>query len=234
MEPAFVLHRWPYQDSSLIVEVFSREQGRFRVVAKGARRPKSQWRAILQPFTPLLISARGRHELQTLTHAEATAESFPLRGTGLYSGFYLNELVQRLTSNYEPVEGLFEDYQQALRQLATSTQVEPALREFEWRLLCHLGHGFDWFHDEQGMAISAGGYYRFAAEQGFMRVEQERSGALIGARIQQLATFELSDPSLLNLMKIIMRQALRPYLGEQPLKSRQLFTQLSQLSQQTK
>ncbi|MFC0444720.1 DNA repair protein RecO [Pseudidiomarina halophila] len=234
MEPAFVLHRWPYQDSSLIVELLSRDQGRFRVVAKGARRPKSQWRAILQPFTPLLIKSRGRHELQTLTHAEALGDSVPLHGVALYSGFYLNELVQRLTSNYQPLDGLFSDYQNAIAQLGQATQVEPVLREFEWRLLCQLGHGFDWFTDDQGEAITPSGYYRFAAEQGFCRVSEARPGDLPGTQIQQLATFELTNPGLLNSMKLIMRQALLPYLGEQPLKSRQLFAQLSQLSQKSK
>ncbi|CAB0149849.1 DNA repair protein RecO [Pseudidiomarina piscicola] len=234
MEPAFVLHRWPYQDSSLIVELLSREQGRFRVVAKGARRPKSQWRAVLQPFIPLLISSRGRHELQTLTHAEASRDAYPLKGPALYSGFYLNELIQRLTSHYQPVDGLFNDYDKALEQLALLPSIEPTLREFEWQLLCHLGHGFDWFHDEQGEEIIAERTYHFVAEQGFCRSQADQKHVFLGADIQQLSTFELVEPHLLNSMKLIMRQALLPYLGEQPLKSRQLFAQLSQLSQQSK
>jgi DNA repair protein RecO (recombination protein O) len=98
MHPAFVLHRWPYQDTSLLVELFSPEYGRFRVIAKGAKRPRNAWRSILQPFVPLIVATRGRHELQTLISAEASAAAIPLSGSNLYSGFYLNELIQRLTS----------------------------------------------------------------------------------------------------------------------------------------
>ncbi|RUO57876.1 DNA repair protein RecO [Pseudidiomarina insulisalsae] len=226
MEPAFVLHRWPFQDSSLIVELLSREQGRFRVVAKGARRPKSQWRAILQPFTPLLITSQGRHELQTLRQAELYGTSLTLKGEALYSGFYLNELLQRLTSPYQPVEELFDDYHNALRALAAKQPIEPVLREFEWRLLCHLGHGFDWFADSNGEPIDADRHYRFIAEQGFLPVAQLQPQTFSGVTLQRLGAFELTDAQLLNSMKQIMRQALAPFIGDKPLRSRQLFSQL--------
>lgn len=225
MEPAFVLHRWPYQDSSFIVELLTREQGRYRVVAKGARRSKSPWRAILQPFTPLLVQSRGRHDLQTLTQAELNGRAVALNGRSLYSGFYLNELVQRLTSPYQPLEPVFDDYQQALVQLASSAHVEPVLRQFEWQMLCHLGHGFDWDYDDQGESIQGEFWYRFVPEHGFCRVPQATTDCFSGSSLLQLGAFELSDPRLLNSMKRIMRMALAPYLGDQPLRSRQLFAQ---------
>lgn len=226
MEPAYVLHRWPFQDSSLLVELLTKEHGRYRVVAKGARRPKSQWRAILQPFTPLCVATQGRHELQTLRYAEASASAIALYGNALYSGFYLNELLQRLTSNYQPVDGLFDDYENALKALAEPRSIEPILREFEWRLLCHLGHGFDWFADTEGDPISADRHYRFTAEQGFMPVDDALPGYYSGSTLQSLGAFELDDPQLLNSIKQIMRQALAPYLGDKPLRSRELFAQL--------
>lgn len=226
MEPAFVLHRWPFQDSSLLVELLTQQHGRYRVVAKGARRPKSPWRAILQPFTPLLISSQGRHELQTLRHAELASASYPLTGTGLYSGFYVNELVQRLTSHYQPIDGLFDDYQMALHALAQGGALEPVLREFEWRLLCHLGHGFDWSTDTNDLAIASDGHYQFVAEHGFWRLAEAQRNSYSGAILQRLAAFDLSEPNLLQAMKQIMRQALAPYLGDQPLRSRELFSQL--------
>ncbi|RUO74031.1 DNA repair protein RecO [Pseudidiomarina sediminum] len=226
VEPAFVLHRWPFQDSSLLVELFTQQQGRYRVVAKGARRPKSPWRAILQPFTALLVTSQGRHELQTLRHAELAQASYPLTGTGLYSGFYVNELVQRLTSQYQPVDGLFDDYQATLERLGHGEAIEPVLREFEWRLLCHLGHGFDWCSDSNDDAIAADGHYQFVAEHGFWRVAEAQRNSYSGATLQRLAAFDLSEPSLLQAMKHIMRHALMPYLGDQPLRSRELFSQL--------
>lgn len=225
MEAAFVLHRWPFQDSSLLVELLTQEHGRYRVVAKGARRPKSQWRAILQPFTPLVVVTQGRHELQTLRHAESSSNALALHGNALYSGFYLNELVQRLTSSYQPVDGLFTDYHNALKALTARQPIEPVLREFEWRLLCHLGHGFDWFADTLGDPIAAHKYYRFNAEEGFTPIAAAAAHCYSGAVIQALGAFELDEPQLLNSMKQIMRQALAPYLGEKPLRSRELFTQ---------
>ncbi|WP_258806946.1 DNA repair protein RecO [Pseudidiomarina sp. CB1] len=226
MEPAFVLHRWPFQDSSLLVELLTQEHGRYRVVAKGARRPKSQWRAILQPFTPLYVVTQGRHELQNLRHAESRSNAYPLQGNALYSGFYLNELIQRLTSSYQSVDGLFDDYQNALDALSQRLPIEPVLREFEWRMLCHLGHAFDWCADTQGDPIAAHKHYRFNAEQGFTPLGDAMPGTYSGATLQRLAAFELTDAHLLNSMKQIMRHALAPYLGEQPLRSRELFAQM--------
>ncbi|RZQ56710.1 DNA repair protein RecO [Pseudidiomarina tainanensis] len=233
MEPAFVLHRWPYQDSSLLLELFSAEQGRFRAIAKGAKRPKSPWRSILQPFTPLQISTRGRHELQTLVAAEALDSSLKLSGTALYSGFYVNELVQRLTTPYHLVDGLFQDYRETLELLTQVTHVEPILRRFEWQLLCHLGHGFDWHMDTQEQPISATQTYQFIPEAGFSLTNAEEQADVLllsGADIIRLSDFAVSEQRLLNLFKRLMRVALQPYLGPQPLRSRQLFVQFKDLS----
>ncbi|HET8817696.1 MAG TPA: DNA repair protein RecO [Pseudidiomarina sp.] len=221
MEAAFVLHRWPYQETSLIVELYSRTQGRMRVIAKGAKRPKSPWRSILQPFVPMTIETRGRHELQTLTHAESISGSLQLRGRQLYSGFYLNELIQRLTTPYQANETLFDDYQETLELLQAVDQVEPLLRRFEWQLLHHSGHAFDWQHDvESGADIQPLKHYNFIPEQGFIESTQ---GTFSGADLLKLNHFEINDDRLLRLMKQIMRMALQPYLGDQPLRSRALF-----------
>lgn len=221
MEAAFVLHRWPYQETSLIVELFSRTQGRMRVVAKGAKRPKSPWRSILQPFVPIIVETRGRHDLQTLTHAESLSGALRLTGRQLFSGFYLNELVQRLTIPYQANELLFDDYQKTLELLQNADHVEPLLRRFEWQLLQHSGHAFDWLHDvESGADIEPQKRYDFRPEQGFIASSH---GAFCGADLLKINDFEVSEERLLRLMKQIMRVALQPYLGSQPLRSRSLF-----------
>ena len=94
-EPAFVLHRRPFSESSLVVELFTRNLGRVAALAKGARRPGSPLR-LLDPFQPLLIGMSGRGELPTLTHAEADGCAYALAGGALFCGFYLNELLLRL------------------------------------------------------------------------------------------------------------------------------------------
>lgn len=238
MEPAFVLHRWPYQDSSLLVELVSAQHGRFRVIAKGAKRAKSRWRSILQPFTPLLVQTKGRGELQTLTAAEASASAFSLKGHALYSGFYVNELMQRLTTPHQAIDELFSHYQDTLTMLAQTSHVEPILRRFEWQLLCHLGHGFDWASDTDQQPIQALRSYQFNPEHGFRLADMSLAETLpsanvlvlSGAEIQQIAAFEQLDARLLNLLKRIMRVALQPYIGEQPLRSRQLFVQFKDKS----
>lgn len=221
MQAAFVLHRWPYQETSLLVEFFTAEQGRFRAIAKGAKRPKSPWRAILQPFIPLQIETRGRHELQTLTQAEASAVAIPLQGVQLYSAFYVSELIQRCTSSYQAADELFHAYQETLYQLSQQQQVEAALRRFEWQLLMHSGHAFDWQHcANTGAVIRADKQYQFVPEHGFI---EHLNGNLAGVDILTCAAIEDGASGHLPLLKRIMRQALRPYLGEQPLRSRALF-----------
>jgi len=49
-EPAYVLHRYDWSESSLILEVFSRHYGRIAVVAKGVKRPTSSFRPVLLPL----------------------------------------------------------------------------------------------------------------------------------------------------------------------------------------
>lgn len=226
---AFVLHRWPYQESSLLCDLLTEDQGRVRVIAKGARRPKSQWRSILQPFVPLQVAFQGRRDLQTLTQAESSRGAVPLVGVQLYSAFYINELVQRLTGAHNHIDGLFDDYQQTLALLSESTEVEPCLRHFEWRLLCHLGLAFDWQHDHlTGEALTPGTMVQFQAGSGFTlapaQLHQNGRDALFASNdILQLAEFTLPEARLLPVFKRLMRLALAPYLGDQPLRSRSLF-----------
>ncbi|RUO79460.1 DNA repair protein RecO [Pseudidiomarina taiwanensis] len=228
MELGYVLHRWPFQETSLIVELFTAENGRIRTVAKGAKRAKSPWRGILQPFTLLELEYRGRGELQTLTRAEVSAPLLPLSGKMLFSGFYLNELIQRCTGPMQPADELFSAYQAALAELsqlsqsAPSAALEVALRRFEWALLEHLGHGFDWqacAHTAE--PIQAQQRYGFIAESGFV---QQADGPYLGADIIRCGDGYWDIEVPLSLLKAVMRQALRPHLGATPLKSRSLFS----------
>ncbi|RUO65520.1 DNA replication and repair protein RecO [Pseudidiomarina planktonica] len=244
MDTAYVLHRWPYQESSLMCDLLTRQEGRVRVIAKGARRPKSPWRSVLQPFAPIQVEYRGRSELQTLTHAEAVNPLLPaLNGIQLYSAFYLNELVQRLTRLHQSFESLFEEYAQTLLQLRDVEQVEPLLRRFEWQLLNHLGLAFDWSTDCLTNApLPVQGIVEFRPGEGFTAELSgkltHQSGPEAGGQhrqrhynaedIAQLVDLEISSLAQLELLKRLMRQALAPYLGDQPLRSRELFKNYTQ------
>ena len=69
-EPAFVLHHYDWSESSRILEVLTRHHGRVALVAKGAKRPTSNLRAVLLPLQPLSLCYGGDAEIRTLKSAE--------------------------------------------------------------------------------------------------------------------------------------------------------------------
>src|SRR5690242_7423900 len=143
MDRAYVLHSYPYRETSLILQAWTEKHGRIGLVAKGARRPKSSSRAVLVPFQPLAIAWFGRGELRTLKAAEPAAPATPLGGQALLSAFYLNELLLKLTHRDDPHEGLFGAYDAAiaaLRGISRSGEgkIEVVLRRFELRMLQEL------------------------------------------------------------------------------------------------
>lgn len=224
---ALVLHRWDYQETSLILDLFTEDTGRVRVIAKGAKRPKSPWRGLAQPFMLLLAEYQGRSDLKTLTLLEPVqaSQKLLLQGKKLYSGFYLNELIQRLLPVEAEAGELFQSYLCALQNLSSSERAEPALRQFEWQLLQHLGAAFDWHYDaDNGQSLSNKNWCYFVPDHGFVtqaRDNQQRAYSV--ADIQKLATWDIDDENRLRQLKYIMRDALAVYLGDKPLRSRELF-----------
>ena len=162
--------------------------------------------------------------MQTLTHAEVE-QSFLLRGNYLYSGFYLNELLQRLLPENFAAPALFHDYLTTLQLLSEQVLLEPVLRRFEWQLLKGLELDFSFTHDAISQAeLQPNDYYRFIPEQGFVAVhDRVLETDFMGHEIAKLARFEFADERALRRYKQLMRMALQPYLGNKPLQSRNLF-----------
>src|SRR5438270_11622811 len=138
-QPAFVLHTYPYRETSLIVEALTADHGRVAMVARGAKRPRSELRGVLQAFQPLTLSWSGVGELKTLMKAEWQGGLPLVGGAALLCGFYLNELLLRLLPREDPHPQLYRDYEAALGVLAGSAELAPALRRFELKLLSELG-----------------------------------------------------------------------------------------------
>ncbi|MBI5271104.1 MAG: DNA repair protein RecO [Burkholderiales bacterium] len=142
---AYVLHRWDWSESSLILDVFTRDQGRLTVVAKGAKRPYSQLRAALLPFQRISVSmGRPREEaaeIHTLRGAEWAGGGPMLGGAALFSGFYLNELLMKLLARHDAHPRLFDAYAATLPALAAGHDAlsQAALRAFELVLLQEIG-----------------------------------------------------------------------------------------------
>src|SRR5580765_1888303 len=131
LEPGFVLHAYPYKETSLIVEAFTRRFGRVSLLARGARRPRSAMRGVLLSFQALSLSWSASAELGTLLRAEWSGALLPLRGRGLMCGFYLNELLLRLLPRDDAHEALFDFYSESLKELAGTSSHAPVLRCFE-------------------------------------------------------------------------------------------------------
>jgi len=138
---AYVLHSYAWSETSLIVELFTRERGRVVVAAKGAKRPTSQLRPVLLPFQPLAVQlgktpADEAAEVHVLRSAEWAGGAPMLGGAALFPGFYLNELLLKLLARQDPHPALYDAYADALTALADEA---PALRAFELTLLRALG-----------------------------------------------------------------------------------------------
>lgn len=217
LEPVFVLHNRPYQNSSLLVELFSRRHGRFTALARSARGPRSRFRGYLQTFSPLLASWSGRRELMNLNQLELNAAPFQLEGHALMSAFYLNELLLRLLPRDDPYPEVFQDYQIALQGLEQFANLPAVLRRFEKRLLEHLGYGLSF-------PVEADKYYQWLPEQGFSRCESVQGGCLfLGRSLLAIQAEQWENPEDLAAAKRLLRLALSWHLGDKPLKSRELF-----------
>jgi DNA repair protein RecO (recombination protein O) len=140
-EPAYVLHRYDWSESSLILEVFTRHYGRVALVAKGAKRPSSSFRPILLPLQPLNVAFGGDAEIRTLKGAEWAGGHVMPTGDALLSGYYVNELLLRLTARDDPHEQLFDAYASVVQILASDHReaLQAALRAFELLLLREIG-----------------------------------------------------------------------------------------------
>ncbi|MDX7989126.1 DNA repair protein RecO [Xenorhabdus sp. 12] len=224
---AFVLHGRPYSETSLLLDFFTENEGRVRVLAKGARSRRSHLKGCLQPFTPLLIRWSGRGEIKTLRDAEPISLALPLTGSVLYSGLYVNELLSRVLEQGTAYPTLFFDYLQCLQVLAASDSTpEYALRRFELALLTNMGYGVDYLHCAgSGEPVSDTMTYRYREEKGFIASLVIDHYSFTGHELKSLATGEFPDHASLRAAKRFTRIALKPYLGGKPLKSRELFRQ---------
>lgn len=228
-QPAYVLHSRAYRETSALLELWSKEHGRFTVIAKGVRKSKSQLAGILQPFTPLLVSFVGSHELMTLTGAELQAASLELKQTCLFAGLYLNELLMYLLQRFDPHPALYLAYELALQQLQIQPLRESVLREFELRLLTELGYGLFPMSEESLLKqFQANQAYLYFHEQGFMldtqtRLGQHPANRFLGEELLDIAALRWEAPTSLTAAKRLMRLALQPLLGSKAVYSRQLF-----------
>lgn len=232
-QPAFVLHSYPFKETSLVVELFTRDFGRIPVVAKGARRPRSALRGVLLAFQPLLASWTGKGEVHTLIRAEWNGAYQPLRGLALICGFYVNELLLKLMTRHDAHEGLFAAYAATLEALESATEPSIVLRSFEKELLRELGYAMTLDRDvESGHPIAAEGRYTYLVERGPVSAGPGHDAGgveLLGQTLLDMHCGDYSRAMTQQQAKILMRTLINHHLGDQVLHTRQLLRDLQEL-----
>jgi len=225
-QPAFVLHRRAYRESSLLLDVLTRDFGRIGLVARSARASKKGQGSLLQPFQSLLLSWSGRGELKTLVSAER-AQMLPLvTGERLFSALYLNELLVRALAPADPHLPVFEAYAGLLPGLATDADHEPLLRDFELLLLRELGYALDLGAEASyGECLEPEAFYAFDPATGFVQQPEglDSTHAFPGWALLAIGQRDYADVRTRRLAKRLLREALAAAIGERPLRSREYF-----------
>ncbi|MEL7535466.1 MAG: DNA repair protein RecO [Pseudomonadota bacterium] len=225
--PAFLLHQRPFRDSSQIVELLTADHGRVALVARGVKRARAKHRPALQPFQPLSVSWTLRSELGTLTGAESDGSAITLTGDALLAGFYISELILKLTHRHDPQPGLFRLYGDALAALARGGDaLEASLRRFELRLLEELGYGLELnFDGVDGRPLDAATYYRVVADGAPLPVSGPSRHDLVfpGSALLEVAREAFDDDETCKIAQRITRAAIDRCLDGQTLNTRKVL-----------
>ncbi|MFZ3320769.1 MAG: DNA repair protein RecO [Usitatibacter sp.] len=254
MDRGYVLHSYPYRETSLILQVWTEKHGRLGLVAKGARRPKSSTRSVLVPFQLLALDWFGRGELRTLKTAEPAVPATPLGGASLLSAFYLNELLLKLTTRDDPHEALFGAYDAAIARLRALSRasasngvaeaapqaprdIEPVLRRFELALLQELGYAVELAREADTRApILAEREYLYIAERGPVPLADDAGVQANAVRVRGITLLDLQrghldDPQTIAQSKQLMRMLINISLNGQELATRTLVRDLQRLDE---
>ena len=226
--PAFLLHQRPFRDTSLLIDVFSRDHGKLALVARGARSQKSRLKPLLRPFMPLSLSWVQRTDLGTLTGADVDGQPIALTGDALLSGFYVNELVLHFLHRHDAQPEVFTAYSQTVEALAAAPNPAPPLRAFEIELLRLLGYATNFDHEAVTHDdIVASDNYEYRAEQGPVKVARD-DGAMVfsGAMLIAIREHRFDDPAVLKAASRLLRGVITHHLDGKELKSRKVLVDL--------
>jgi len=224
--PCYILHSRDYRESSLILEIISREFGRVSLVAKGAKRNKKQQGVNYNLYQKYLMSWVSRSELGTLVDIESASLMNSLKPEQVMTGFYMNEITLRLLHKHESHPELFDSYDTTIMRLSNNGSEQTSLRYFEKILLQSLGYGVVFGQDvKTGEIIVAEGDYYYKLDSG---PSTETSNTIAGVKVSGKTLIELDKETLsetknINEAKILLRSLLNQYLGDKPLASRQLY-----------
>ena len=224
IDDCFLLHQRSYGETSLIADVFTKNNGKMSLIAKGAKKPKSKFFGYLVPFHKLHITYSGRSELKTLTSIDRNlASSGSTMTKTSYSLLYINELLIRLLPKDAKQEDLFLLYEGFLEKVSSDSDLEITLRGFELDLLDMLGYGFDYNTDiDNNQEIDAHSSYVFVAEKGFRKIENSN---FYGRDIINIKNRNLEQVPK-KYLKEITTKAISSCLDGRDLASRKIFKKI--------
>jgi DNA repair protein RecO (recombination protein O) len=231
-QPGVVLHSYPWRETSLIVEVFTRDHGRVALVARGAKRPTSQFRGLLAPFFPLAVSWSGRNEIKNLVRVEWIGGLAALRGDALLAAFYTNELLVRLLARGDAHELLFARYLEALQRLRGEPPYAATLRAFELDLLTEIGYAAALEHCADDAPIDPEGRYEVDGQGAARRLASGNGHAAAGFSGRTLiacARREFGDAATAAEARTLLRQLIGYHLDGRPLNTRRILQDLKNL-----
>jgi DNA repair protein RecO (recombination protein O) len=233
-EPAFVLHSIPYKETSLILDVFTRSYGRMALIAKGAKRPHSVLRPVLQRFQPLAVSWTGKSELRTMTKAEWLGGVPPLVGDALLCGFYLNELLVKFTAREDAHEALYDHYAKTVHLLGQDPkELEVILRPFELNLLKETGFAASLDHCVDTHTVPEDDeHYVYQPERGIRKLQSDDPGhwpVMTGQYLRMMSAGDYSNPETLSQSKALIRFLLGLHLQDRAMTTRQILIDLKKI-----
>jgi len=232
-QPGVVLHSYPWRETSLIVEVFTRDHGRVALVARGAKRPTSQFRGLLAPFFPLALSWSGRNEIKNLVRAEWIGGLAALRGDALLAAFYVNELLVRLLARGDAHELLFARYLAALERLRGEPPYAAALRSFELDLLSEIGYAVTLERCADDEPIDADAHYAIDGHGAVRRLTHQQPATaragFSGRTLIACARRSFDDAVTAAEARTLLRQLIGYHLDGRPLNTRRILQDLQQL-----
>lgn len=226
LEPSYVLHRYDYRESSLLVEIYSQKWGRVGLVARGARAPRKGLQCLLEPFRPLLLSWSIRGELGTLTGLESGGTPVSLTGRTYLAACYLNELLLKMVPREDPQPDIYHLYDRTLQHL--DDRLEVQLRYFESAFIRTLGYPLPLTTDSEGQPVDPLGHYRYDVEVGPIPVGSHGSG-VSGSGLLALERRQLEDADALSTARQVLRTVIDAHLDGKELRTRQVGHALAAL-----
>lgn len=222
-QDTFVLRSQSYLETSLLVDVFSRDYGRLKLIVKGAKSKRSSKASKLQLFSELALSWQGKSDLKTVTSIDANPSSLSSPSRLVY-GMYLNELLFYLVGEMDAHPALYGLYAQSLSQLDQTGNIESVLRNFEFGLLTDLGYAIDFSEDTDGRQLMRDDFYQYYPDSGFVLVSKNTAGAIPGEAIVDIFEHGLTTELALKAAKIVCKTHINLLLNGRELQSRKWHT----------